>query len=83
MKKHIYTKPRGTITIRNYTMPSLTLDETIQAMEAFFQKTVAVFDLLTSDSYEDFLLYGNVLFLLETLREWAKMMEEQEGERHA
>lgn len=22
MKKHIYTKPRGTITIRNYTMPS-------------------------------------------------------------
>ena len=83
MTQQIYTKPRGTITIRNYTMPSLTLDETIQAMEAFFQKTAAVPDLLTSDSYEDFLLYGNVLFLLETLREWAKMMEEQEGERHA
>lgn len=77
------TKERGTILVRDYGMPSLTLDETIKGMERFFLDTARQADLLRSASYDDFLVYGNALCLLEAVRHWAGTFQaREESEMH-
>lgn len=58
-----------TIYVRGYVIPSLTLDDAILGMERLFLDIARQATPHGSPSYDDFLVCGNVLGLLDAVRE--------------